>query len=184
MSCVVNGMDVTFYGLELRSAPGAVFSTRPTTERLVDAALARLGDGPARVADVGSGSGAVAVSIAVHRPRVRVVATDICSKAVGLARENALRHGVSGRVHVVQTDLLDGIDGPFDLVLANLPYLPPGREADFPGEPPTAVVSTGDGLDHYRRLAAQAALVLAPHGRVLVQLDGSVDELAPEPLAA
>jgi release factor glutamine methyltransferase len=185
MSCVVtDGMDVTFYGLELHSEPGAVFNPRPATERLVDAALARLGDEPARIADVGSGSGAVAVSIAVHRPHVRVVATDVCWKAIRLARENALRHGVSGRVQVVQADLLDGIDGPFDLVLANLPYLPPGREADFPNEPPGAIVSTGDGLDHYRRLAAQAARVLAPDGHLLVQLDGSVHELAPEPLAA
>lgn len=126
----------------------------------------------------------MAITVALDRPDVEVVATDVCSKAVVLARANALRHGVSCRVHVVRTDLLDGVEGPFDLVLANLPYLPPGREADFPDDPATAVVSTGDGLDHYRRLAAQAWRVLAPGGRLLVQLHGRVQELTPEALAA
>jgi release factor glutamine methyltransferase len=176
-------MDVTFYGYELDTAPGAVFTPRPATERLVDAALARL-DGPARVADVGTGSGAVGIVLALERPDVDVVATDRCAKAVTLARQNVLRHGVSCRVHVVLTDLLDGVEGPFDLVLANLPYLPPGREADFPGEPAGAIVSTGDGLDHYRRLAAQSRDVLAPGGLLLVQLHGDVHELTPAALAA
>jgi release factor glutamine methyltransferase len=140
--------------------------------------------GSARVADVGTGSGAVGIVLAVHRPDVEVVATDLCSKAVALARANALRHGVSCRVKVVHTDLLEGVDGPFDLVVANLPYLPPGRESDFPEEPVTAIVSTGDGLDHYRRLARQTGPLLAPGGRLIVQLHGRVQELSPEALAA
>jgi len=161
-----------------------VFTPRPATERLVDAALDVLGHGPARVADVGTGSGAVAIALALGRQRVNVVATDTCGKAVALARANALRHGVSSRVHVVQTDLLSGVEGPFDLVIANLPYLPPGREADFPGEPVAAIVSTGDGFDHYRRLTAQSAGLLAPGGQMLIQLDGRVCELRAEVVAA
>jgi len=177
-------VGVTFYGLTFDTAPGAVFSPRPATERLVEAALGRLPDGPARVADVGTGAGVVAVTVALRRPNADIVATDICAKAAVLARANAVRHGVADRVHVVHTDLLDGVDGPFDLLLANLPYLPPGRETDFPGDPPRAIVSTGDGLDHYRRLAAEAGRLLAPGGRLLIQLHGRVDELTPEALAA
>jgi|tagenome__1003787_1003787.scaffolds.fasta_scaffold20629339_2 release factor glutamine methyltransferase len=177
-------MDSIFYDLAFTTEPGRVFTPRPATEELVDAVLARVGDDPARIADVGTGSGAVGIAVAVHRPGVEVVATDICAKAICLARRNALRHGVFERVHVLHADLLDGIDGPLDVVVANLPYLPPGREADYPGEPPTAVVSTGDGLNHYRRLAAAAARVLAPGGCLLVQLHGRVHELAPAALAA
>jgi len=161
-----------------------VFTPRPATELLVDAALDLLGDVPARVADVGTGSGAVAIAVALRREHVHVVATDTCGKAVALARANALRHGVSSRVHVVQADLLSGVEGPFDLVLANLPYLPPGREADFPGDPAAAIVSTGDGLDHYRRLTVQSAGLLAPGGQMLIQLDGRVCELRADVVAA
>ena len=83
------------------------------------------------------------MAIALHRPRVEVFATDSSPAAVALARENARRHGVSGRVHVVHGDLLAGVPGPLDLVVANLPYLPPCRAADFPTEPVTAVVVDG-----------------------------------------
>ena len=125
-------MDVSFYDFSLATAPGAVFTPRHTTERLVDAALERLRPGPARVADVGTGAGAVAVAIALHRPCVEVFATDSNPAAVALARENARRHGVSDRVHVVHGDLLAGVPARLDLVVANLPYLPPCRAADFP----------------------------------------------------
>jgi release factor glutamine methyltransferase len=176
-------MDVSFYDFSFATAPGAVFTPRPTTERLVDAALEQLGPGPARIADVGTGAGAVAVAIALHRPHVEVFATDSNPTAVALARENARRHGVSGRVHVVHGDLLAGVPGPLDLVVANLPYLPPSRAIDFPTEPVTAVVSSGDGLDHYRRLIAQAAPLLRPGSPILVQLHGEVRDLV-VPLAA
>lgn len=176
-------MDVSFYDFSLATAPGAVFTPRHTTERLVDAALERLGPGPARIADVGTGAGAVAVAIALHRPNVEVYATDSSPAAVALARENARRHGVCDRVHVVHGDLLAGVPGPLDLVVANLPYLPPYRAGDFPTEPVTAVVSSGDGLDHYRRLLAQATPLLRPGAPLLVQLHGEVRDLA-LPLAA
>src|SRR3954471_14499500 len=176
-------MDVSFYDFSLATAPGVVFTPRHTTERLVDATLERLGPGPARVSGVGTGAGGVAVAVALHRPCVEVFATDSNPTAVALARENARRHGVCGRVHVVHGDLLAGVPGPLDLVVANLPYLPPSRAADFPPEPVTAVVSTGDGLDHYRRLRAQATPLLRPGAPLLVQLHGEVRDLA-LPLAA
>src|SRR3954452_2324097 len=176
-------MDVSFYDFSLATAPGVVFTPRHTTERLVDATLERLGPGPARIADVGTGAGAVAVAIALHRPCVEIFATDSSTAAVALARENVQRHGVADRVHVRQGDLLAGVPAPLDLVVANLPYLPRHRAADFPAEPVTAVVSTGDGLDHYRRLLAQATPLLRPGAPLLVQLHGEVRDLA-LPLAA
>jgi release factor glutamine methyltransferase len=160
-----------FFGLELLEAPGRVFTPRPASERLVEAALALAGDGPCRIADVGTGAGPIAVAVAVHAPRAVVWATDTNPEAVALARENAARLDVADRVHVLEGDLLAPVAGPLDLVLANLPYLPEALAArhDYDDEPPDAVYSRGDGLEPYRRLFAEAEPRLAPGGAVLVQ---------------
>lgn len=153
--------------------PGRVFTPRATTEKLVDAALDRIGAGPACVADVGTGSGAVAITLALRAPQVEVWASDTCGKALTLASLNAERLGA--QVHLVRGDLLDGLPRDLDLIVANLPYLSP----DTPGygdEPEAAVFSTGDGLDHYRRLIAAAGDHLSPDGAMLIQFDGNVLE--------
>jgi release factor glutamine methyltransferase len=173
--------EVPFWGLALTVRPGEVMTPRPATEALVARALARLGSEPARVADVGTGSGAVAVALAVSAPALEVWATDASREAVELARENAARHGVSDRVHAVVGDLLGPVEGTLDLVVANLPYIPalqrgsPGQEILLP-EPRDAVYAAGDGLGPYRRLLAQAESQLAPHGAVLLQLHREVVE--------
>src|ERR671923_408241 len=100
-------MTTTFHGLDLLTAPGRVFTPRPATEALVDAALARIDDRPATVADVGTGTGAIAVTIAVAAPEVEVWATDTSAAAVELARANARRHGVDSRVHVLHGNPLE-----------------------------------------------------------------------------
>ena len=100
-------MKTSFYDLPLLTAPGQVFTPRTSTEKLVDEALERIDGVPMRVADVGTGSGAVAIALAVNRPNVEVWATDTSPAAVELARENAKLHGVEDRVHVVQGDLLE-----------------------------------------------------------------------------
>ena len=146
-------MKTTFYDLELESAPGRVFTPLPTTERLVEAALERIDGVPMRVADVGTGSGAVAIALAVNRPHVEVWATDTSPAAVELARENARLHGVEDRVHVLQGDLLEPIPHPVDLIVANLPYLPEEKhDPRYDGDPPEAVYAPGDGLGPYRSL--------------------------------
>ena len=114
----------TFYDLDLLTAPGRVFTPRESTEELVDAALDRIDGIPMKIADVGTGSGAVAVALAVNRPKIEVWATDTNPEAVELARANAERHGVADRVHVMQGDILDPLPEPVELVVANLPYLP------------------------------------------------------------
>jgi release factor glutamine methyltransferase len=146
-------MKTSFYDLSLLSAPGRVFTPRPATERLVDEALQRIDGVPMRVADVGTGSGAVAIALAVNRPHVEVWATDTSPAAVELARGNAALHGVEDRVHVLQGNLLEPLDAPVELVVANLPYLPETEhDPQYDAEPPEAIYAPGDGLGPYRRL--------------------------------
>jgi release factor glutamine methyltransferase len=163
----------SFYGLPLLTAPGRVMTPRAATEDLVETAAERVGDGPARIADVGTGSGAIAVSVALAAPRAEVWATDLSAAAVLLARANARRLGVGDRVHVVRSDLLDRVPGELDLILANLPYLPSADRALYPKlarEPDEAVFASGDGLEPYRRLLDSAGERLASDGAVVIQL--------------
>jgi release factor glutamine methyltransferase len=164
-------METSFRGLPLLTAPGRVMTPRPATERLVATASARIGSRPARVADVGTGSGAIAVSLADAAPRAEIWASDVSAAAVLLARANAHRLGVAERVHAVRGDLLDPLPDGLDLIVANLPYLPRGEaRPELAGEPEQAVYADGDGLGLYRRLLAAAAEKLRPDGAVVLQL--------------
>ena len=146
-------MKTSFYDIPLLTAPGRVFTPRPATERLVEEALQRIDGVPTRIADVGTGSGAVAIALAVNRPNVEVWATDTSPAAIELARANAELHGVSDRVHVVQGDLLEPLTEPVELVVANLPYLSEqAHDPLYDDEPAEAIYAPGDGLDPYRRL--------------------------------
>jgi release factor glutamine methyltransferase len=166
-------MKTEFHGLTFVTEPGRVFSPRATTERLVDAALGRLGEAPARIADVGTGAGVVAVTLALRAPQIEVWASDTCGNALRVASANAERLGA--RVHLVHGDLLDGLPRDLDLIVANLPYLAPGTPG-YEDEPEAAVFSTGDGLDHYRRLLSGAGDHLTADGGVILQFEGQVLE--------
>ena len=171
-------MKTSFYDLPLLTAPGQVFTPRASTERLVDEALERIDGVPMRIADVGTGSGAVAIALAVNRPQVEIWATDTSAAAVELARENAKLHGVEDRVHIVQGDLLEPLTAPVDLVVANLPYLSEQeRDPRYDDEPPEAVYAPGDGtgpLSHMLELCDAGKLVMP--GFVLVQFHSEVLE--------
>ena len=171
-------MTTSFHGLEFLTAPGRVFTPRPTTEALVDAAIAHIDSQHLRVADVGTGSGVIGVSIAVAAPQVEVFATDINPEAVSLARENAERHGVADRMHVYEGDLLTPVPGDVDLVVANLPYLPEDEpRPELEDEPREAVYAPGDGLGPLRKLLQICeAGKLAMPGFALVQYRGDVLE--------
>jgi release factor glutamine methyltransferase len=148
-------------------------SPRPASEDVVAGTLARLGDRPARVVDVGTGCGAIAVALAVLAPALEVWATDVSATAVALTRMNAARHGVLARVHAREGDLLAPVPGAFDVVVANLPYLPLHERADYPelaGEPLTAAFANGDGFDPYRRLLRQSDVRLREGGAVVLQV--------------
>jgi len=166
-------VSATFRGFSVCTALGRVMTPRPATEQLVDVTLELVDGRHARVADVGTGSGALAIAIAGAAPNVHVRATDASRDAVALARRNVQRHGLTGRITVSHGDLLEPVPGPIDLVVANLPYLPSGRAASFPdlaGEPNEAVFAAGDGLEPYRRLLRACALRLGPGGAVAIQL--------------
>ncbi len=164
---------VVFSGVPLRTLPGLVMTPRPATEALVDLAVAAIGDREARVADVGTGSGAIAIALAHRAPGVEIWATDNCAWSVLLASLNAWDAGLDDRIHVLEGDLLAPVPGDLDLVVANLPYLPYDERPlhpDLDTEPAAAVYAAGDGLDPYRRLLHQAGSRLAPDGLVIFQL--------------
>jgi len=179
-----------FWNLDMEVGPG-VLVPRPETEFLVEEALSRLspadareGDtvGPssaappahARIADVGTGSGCISVALARWLPRSVIVAIDTSDEALAVARRNAERHGVTGRVRFVRADLLAGVEGPFDAIVSNPPYVP---VADIAGlqpevrdhEPPQALAGGDDGLDLIRRLVPEAAAALGPGGWLLFE---------------
>lgn len=164
---------MTFHGLSLRTAAGRVMTPRPASEALVDAAVALVARRPACIVDVGTGSGAIAVAIASALPEAEVLATDTSAAAVALARANVCQLGLDGRVTVCQGDLLEPVGGSFDLIVANLPYLPlsgaPAR-TELGSEPPEAVFAPGDGLDPYRRLIRASRKRLTGDGTLVIQL--------------
>lgn len=166
-----------FMGLRFAVTP-AVLIPRPETELLVETAVTLLrGAAAPVVADVGTGSGAVAVSLAVLLPAVRVFAVDISTAALAVARKNARRHQVSERVVFLKGDLLEpfaGNESFFDLIAANLPYVPSKEVARLPRpvrrEPVLALDGGADGLALYRRLVSQARSLLKPGGYLLFEI--------------
>ena len=139
-----------FWGLEFAVTP-AVLIPRPETEFIVEEALELVGpSNAARVADIGTGSGCVAVAIAHDRPACRVVATDISRDALDVARQNAVRHAVADRIAFVETAYLEGVAGPFQLIAANPPYVKDGDKpvlgADVRYEPEVALFGGAEGL--------------------------------------
>ena len=164
-----------FWGLDFEITP-AVLVPRPESELLVETALARLGDRTTRweLADVGTGSGCLAIALARELPRARVAATDICPDALAVARRNAARHRAADRVTFHHTDLLDGLPGPFDLIVSNPPYVPDGVVDTLAPEvgrhePAAALRGGPDGLDTVRRLIA-ATDRLRPGGWLVMEV--------------
>lgn len=163
----------------------AVLIPRPETELLVESVLAFLrgwfesGRQAALVADVGTGSGAIAVSVAYYEPRARLVATDISGAALEIAAANAARNGVAGRVEFLQGDLLEPVleakgKSVGAVVAANLPYIPTAELESLPAavrcEPRIALDGGEDGLELYRRLLPQAAAFLMPGGMLACEI--------------
>jgi release factor glutamine methyltransferase len=173
-----------FWGLRIAVTP-AVLIPRPETEMLVELALEECRAAPQlTVADVCTGSGCVAVAIAHDCGAATVVGTDVAVAALDVARQNADRHGVAGRARFVEADLFDAGSGPFDLIVANPPYV---TESDYPTlqpevrehEPALALVGGADGLAVIRRLAADAPARLRPGAALLFEFGfGQADAVA------
>jgi release factor glutamine methyltransferase len=171
-----------FFGLDLRVTPD-VLIPRPETELLVEKALAWLQASPVRrtVADVGTGSGAIAIAIATHLRDAFVLATDISFHALQTAQANARRHSLTN-IDFVQCDLLPPHTDPlatqlhFDLICANLPYIPTETLHGLPiynREPTLALDGGPDGLALIRKLLTLAPDWLAPNGLLLLELEAT-----------
>lgn len=176
-----------FWNLPFEVSPD-VLIPRPETELIVEAAVELFGGrhDPLSVADACTGSGCLAVALARELPHARVVATDISNAALGVARRNARRHLVNRRIDFVRTDVLDAVMGPFDLIVANPPYV---RAGDRPGlqpevrehEPSVALFGGPDGMDIVARLVDQAPARLIAGASLIFEF-GFGQEMAVEEL--
>ncbi len=164
-----------FWGLPFAVTPD-VLIPRPETEALVEVVLdwVRRHELPApSVADVGTGSGAIAIALALELPLARLTAIEISAEALEVARSNAVRHGVADRVAFVQGDLLSGQDGPFDAIVANLPYISQEELSALEvgrWEPRVALDGGPDGLELIRRLLRQAPPLIRAGGLVALEI--------------
>lgn len=164
-----------FYGRVFAVTP-ATLDPRPDTETLIEAALSFMpAETPCRLIDLGTGTGAIALTLLAERPRAEAVLTDISAEALKVARGNAERLGVVPRAAFVEGSWFTGVAGRFDLILSNPPYIPsailPTLDLDVRNFDPRAALDGGpDGLGPYRDIAAQAAFFLAPQGRVIVEI--------------
>lgn len=165
---------IEFHGRVFACDPRALIP-RPETEQLVEIALelAAAHSAPT-ILDVGTGGGVIALTIALALPGASVHATDVSAEALSLAGENALRHQITDRIRFSRADLLPDTGGPFDLILANLPYIPtadiPALSEEVRRDPSTALDGGPDGLDPIRRLISLAPDHLAPGGAIILEI--------------
>ena len=180
-----------FFGLDFDVTPG-VLIPRPETELLVEKAIIWLHESPARrtIADIGTGSGAIAVSLAVNVPDAKILATDISPKALRVAKQNAIKHGVNNRIEFIECDLLPDHrqqiaesssfkfhPSSLDLICANLPYIPTKTLSRLPvfGREPTLALDGGaDGLDLFRGLLNIAPEWLARNALILLEIEATL----------
>jgi release factor glutamine methyltransferase len=155
-----------------------VLVPNPDTELIVQLAVAwaRESGLPLRVADVGTGSGCIAVAVAHYAPNVEMWASDVSADALEVAGRNIARHSLEQRIHLACGDLMEPLPGTFDLVCANLPYLDSGTllPADVVSQPSVALYAGGGGAAVVLRLLEEVPARLDKGGRVLVELDPAI----------
>jgi release factor glutamine methyltransferase len=174
-----------FWSLPLAVTPD-VLVPRPETETVVEEALDALTrDGKRmedlRILDIGTGSGALLLALMRELPNARGVGTDISAAALSVARDNAARNGLADRCDFIACDMAAGVQGPFELIVSNPPYVTRGEIAMLAPEvrdydPAVALDGGGDGLDAYRVIAAAAPHLLAPDGRLIVELGAGQED--------
>jgi release factor glutamine methyltransferase len=191
-----------FWGMDLIVTP-AVLIPRPETEHVIEAALGLLGpeftpqtseavtpkeEAGVRIADVGTGSGCIALALAKELPVAEIHATDISSAALEIARANAARHQLEKRIHFHQTDLLKGLPSSLDMVVSNPPYVGDSEEDQVQlevrkFEPRSAVFAGPSGTDVIQRLIPQARAVLHPGGWLVLEISGTIADRVSELLS-
>jgi release factor glutamine methyltransferase len=177
-----------FWGMDLIVSP-AVLIPRPETEHLVETVVELAGvgsrggqDSPPqtiRIVDVGTGSGCIALALAEEIPEAEVHATDISAAALEIACANAARHHLQNRIQFHQTDLVEGLSGPFDFVVSNPPYVGESEEDQVQlevrkFEPRGAVFAGPTGVEVIARLIPRADRVLRPGGWIVLEISGSI----------
>ena len=167
-----------FFGLDLEVTPAAIIP-RPETEMLVEEAIAFVRDRPAdqvvAIADIGTGCGAIAVTLACLLPSAQLVAIDTSVDALTLARRNAVNHPSARPIRFLLGDLLEPVEPPLDLILANLPYIPTAQWAQLPPEirerePREGLDGGHDGLRHIARLLTMSPTYLAEGAGVILEI--------------
>jgi release factor glutamine methyltransferase len=162
-----------FWTIDLRVGPG-VLVPRPDSETLIDAAIAHFGDrAPATILDLGTGPGTLLLAALDHWPEATGLGVDKSETALGYARANAERLGMAARARFAPGDWAAGLEGRFDLILVNPPYIAtdealPPEVRDH--EPPEALFAGGDGLDDYRRIVPALGRLLAPGGAAVLEI--------------
>jgi release factor glutamine methyltransferase len=162
-----------FYGIDFY-VNHDVLIPRPESELLVEKALMLARNNSiSTIADIGTGCGAIAISLALNLPGVKIYATDISAKALEVAGTNCRKHGVAGRICFLQGDMLEPLPGPVDLIIANLPYV---RESDLPGigplsfEPALALNGGPDGVTEIEKLCHQVGEKLRRGGVMFLEI--------------
>ena len=177
---------VEFHGREFLCDARALVP-RPETEQLVELAAKGL-QAPRRIVDVGTGSGVIALTMALIFPEAVVAGCDVSADALALAVANRERLGLAERVELLESDLLAALAGPFDAVVANLPYIPsgevPGLSREVRCDPLSALDGGADGLDLVRRLVAESGAKMAPGGLLALEIGIGQGALVAEVLAA
>lgn len=180
-----------FWGLPLALSRETLVP-RPETETIVEAALAAVRprrNAPMRVADLGTGSGALLLALLSELPRARGTGTDVSEDAIRTARGNARQLGLADRAEFILCDYGSALAGGFDLVVSNPPYIASTEIAGLPAEvrahdPVRALDGGADGLEAFRAIAADAGRLLAPHGLLVVELGAGQVEPVIRVLAA
>lgn len=172
-----------FWGMDLIVNP-AVLIPRPETEHLIEAVLDRIQEspyaGPLRIADIGTGSGCIALALAKELPRAQIYATDISSAALEVARANAARHQLESRIIFLETDLLKGLDNhSFDFIVSNPPYVGESEQDTVQlevrkFEPRNAVFAGPTGTEVIERLIPQAYAALKTGGWLVMEVSGTI----------
>ncbi|HLF26205.1 MAG TPA: peptide chain release factor N(5)-glutamine methyltransferase [Anaerolineae bacterium] len=177
-----------FYGLDFQVDP-RVLIPRPETELLIETALAivkaQAGQTACTIADIGTGSGAIAITLALHLPQARLIATDISPEALDVAAENARRHGVAQRIEFKVGDLLTPLQAPVQLITANLPYVRSKEWAHLAHtirehEPALAFNGGADGLQLVSQLLGEAPRCIQPGGSILLEIGAAQGDAAHE----
>ncbi len=159
-----------FYGLDFYIDP-SVLIPRPESELLVEKALKLAQSQPvSTIAEVGTGCGAIAISLALNLPQAKIYATDISAPALKIALLNCQKHGVVDRICLLAGEMLDPLPEPVDLIVANLPYVKESEINAAGFEPPVALNGGSDGLEKIRRLCCQAGDKLRPEGCLLLEI--------------